>query len=89
MAIVTATYNTETKELSLNIDGVDKGPAQSITMYSHVEKEGDETERYGYFSADFAKSKDNGVKYCMSAQGSKVNTDEDIVEYIKKSLSQK
>ena len=69
MAKIKCEYDTETKKISLMIDGEEKQKARRVSFYS----EGDE---YGYFEASFESEKDNGVYYNLSAHGSEMKTEE-------------
>jgi len=82
MAKVIVTYDTDTKELGMTIDGEDKGELQSFNVYT----EGDGEGKYGYFSADFKGSKENGVRYRMSAHGSKIEETDPIQDFVRNSL---
>lgn len=85
MAKVVLNYDTDTKELKMTIDGEDKGDLQRFCAYS----EGSGEESYGYFEADFKGSKENGVKYRMSAHGSKIVENDVIEQYVREVLNKK
>lgn len=79
MAKITCNYDTETKELSLMIDGINQPNPQSVSFYR-------EDDEYGYFEGSFKKEENNGVIYRLSAYGSKVENNSFIEEYAKKVL---
>lgn len=82
MAKVIVTYDTESKELDMTVDGENKGDIESFHAYSEGEGEG----KYGYFEAGFKTSKENGVRYRMSAHGSKIEEVDSLENYVRDSL---
>lgn len=87
MSKIVATFDTETKELSLTIDGQNKENIQSVNMCSYSNDESDEkSEKYGYFEAYFKTLEENGVHYRMSAQGSKLKDSSIIEDGIRKAF---
>lgn len=90
MSKVIAEYDTETKELKLMIDGKETSTVNYITFFSRTEMNYDgKMEKYGRFEAEFEKVEQDGVKYCMSAYGSKIENSNVIQEHISKSLLKK
>lgn len=85
MAKVVATYDTETKELSLTIDGEDKPGVSNFCAYS----EGNSEESYGYFEATFKSMKENGVRYMLRASGSEIESSNFLEDYFKNILTKK
>lgn len=83
MAKVIVTYDTESKELDMTVDGENKGDIESFHAYS----EGDGENKYGYFEAGFKTSKENGVRYRMSAHGSKIEEKDCLEDFVRKSLN--
>lgn len=84
MAKVVVTYDTESKELLMTVDGENKGDIESFHVYS----EGDDDEnKYGYFEAGFKTSKENGVRYRMSAHGSKIEEKDSLQDFVRSSLN--
>ena len=68
MAKIVATYDTETKGISVTIDGVDQGPISHFSCYN--EKYSDES-MYGSCCIEGTPEKENGVTYRKSAYASK------------------
>jgi hypothetical protein len=85
MAKVVVTYDTDTKELNMTIDGEDKGSLERFCTYS----EGSGENAYGYFEADFKGSKENGVRYRMSAHGSKIVENDVLEQYAREVFNKK
>lgn len=83
MAKVVVTYDTESKELLMTVDGENKGDIESFHAYS----EGDGENKYGYFEAGFKTSKENGVRYRMSAHGSKIEEKDVLQDFVRNSLN--
>ena len=82
MAKVIVTYDTETKELQMTIDGQEQGRLEEFSAYSEVSGE----EKYGYFRANFQNVKQNGVRYSLSAHGSKIEEDNELESFIRQTL---
>lgn len=68
MAKIVATYDSETKEISVTIDGVDQGPTAYFSCYSEKYHDGS---CCGGCSVESAAQKENGVTYRHSAHASK------------------
>lgn len=83
MPKVVVTYDTDTKELQIAIDGQDKGPLEEFSAYSDSQGE----EKYGYFRANFRNIKENGVRYSLSAHGSKIEETNALEDFVRDSLS--
>jgi hypothetical protein len=82
MAKVVVTYDTESKELVMTVDGESKGDIESFHAYS----EGEGDQKYGYFEAGFKTSKENGVRYRMSAHGSKIEQSDPLEDFFRSKL---
>lgn len=80
MAKVQANYDTETKQLTLSIDGVD----QPMVEYICFENFNDE---YSGFNASFKTVDQNGIKYRLSAYGSEIEKSNPIEDYIRENLT--
>lgn len=82
MSKVVVTYDTDTKELQMTIDGQSRGPLEEFNVYSDSQGE----EKYGYFRASFRDIKENGVRYSLSAHGSKIEEDNELESFIRQTL---
>lgn len=89
MSKIVATYDTETKELILTIDGNASPEVERVNFCSISENYDGKEEKYGYFEAEFKKMTQNGVKYRLSAHASKIEEQNVLDQFIRKSLSQK
>ena len=67
MAKIQANYDTETKEFTVNIDGVIQQNICCFNCYSHKYSNG---EIEGSCSMDFKSIKENGVRHVHSAYAS-------------------
>lgn len=83
MSKVVVTYDTETKDLQMTIDGQEKGQLERFCVYANSYEE----EKYGYFDAEFRQSKENGVRYSMSAHGSKIEENDILQSFVRDSLT--
>lgn len=85
MAKIVATYDSETKEIGVTIDGVDQGDVTSFSCYK--DKCGDEC--YGGCSINMASVKENGVTYHHSAYAENMTQKEKLEAYFRHCLSRK
>lgn len=85
MSKVVVTYDTETKDLQMSIDGQDKGKLERFHVYANSSDD----DKYGYFEAEFKSSKENGVRYSMSAHGSKFIENDILQSFARDALSKK
>jgi hypothetical protein len=83
MSKVVVTYDTDTKELQMTIDGQSRGPLEEFNVYSDSQGE----EKYGYFRASFRDIKENGVRYSLSAHGSKIEETNALEDFVRDSLN--
>lgn len=87
MSKIIAMYDTETKALSLEIDGVMQPQAQSVMFDRYVENEGGEESVYGYFNANFKGMKNNDVSYRLSASASEIEKSDPVEEFAREVLT--
>lgn len=80
MAKVQANYDTETKQLTLSIDGVDQPSVEQVTFEAY-------NEEYTGFYANFKNVDQNGIKYRLSAHGSEVKKSNPIEDYCRDYLT--
>lgn len=86
MSLIAATYNTETKELTVTIDGKLMENTQSVMMRSCKEMYDGEEECYGYCEIYCAETEENGVTYMNSARANKLDSSDKVSEYLAQTL---
>lgn len=82
MAKVVVNYDTDTKKLTISVDGGAEQEIKSFNAYS----EGNGEETYGYMEARYPKSKENGVNYMLTAHASEIKKETEISNYISQTL---
>jgi hypothetical protein len=85
MAIITVDYNTETKELSVKMDGKEQEEISYICFESGEYSDG---EKYGGFNATYKNNKENGISFMKHAMGN-VGEFNAIQQYVKSRLIKK
>lgn len=92
MAMIVATYDSETKKIQVTVDGVDQGDITHFSCYSNCCEEEDEEEgEYAYGGCQIEKKRNNinGVTYCESAYANTKTDREKLELYFKNALSRK